>query len=56
MDMLQSFLPPPAEPVSDAPEDGLADAEEVDEPPQAAPAKPRQAAGPIHDNDFEEPW
>jgi len=43
MQMLQQFLPPPPEHVSDAPEDGLAGIDDVDETP---PTPPRSTAPP----------
>jgi DNA-binding protein YbaB len=66
MSMLDSFLPPPPEPVSDAPVDGLAAEDDVTEqappprPPVAPPAPPQQRppARPKKDDDddFDQPW
>ena len=46
MQMLESFLPPPPQPVSDAPEDGLSGVDVEEPPPAAPPAPPRPAAPP----------
>lgn len=67
MALVDSFLPPPAEQVSDAPADGLAADDEVAEsapppppaPPAAPPAPPRRPAPQAKkddDDDFEQPW
>lgn len=62
MSMLDSFLPPPPEPVSDAPQDGLAADDEIVEqappPPPSPPAAPPrpQRPRPADDDDFDQPW
>ncbi len=61
MAMLESFLPPPPAPESDAPQDGLAADDALDEPapPPAPPAPPTPPARPRStkdDDDFEQPW
>lgn len=64
MSMLDSFLPPPPEPVSDAPQDGLAADDEIVEPPPPSrpapppPAAPRPPQRPrsADDDDFDQPW
>lgn len=60
MSMLDSFLPPPPEPVSDAPQDGLAADEEIAEstqpPAPPAPRPQRRPPSPPGDDDFDQPW
>lgn len=61
MSMLDSFLPPPPEPVSDAPEDGLAVDDEITEPappppPPAPPQPPAARPKKNDDDDFDQPW
>lgn len=61
MSMLESFLPPPPEPVSDAPEDGLAGVDEPEPPDPAPPAPPAPPTPPRPstkdaDEDFDQPW
>lgn len=61
MSLVDSFLPPPPDAVSDAPEDGLAADDEVAEsaPPPPAPPAPPQRPGRSKkddDDDFEQPW
>jgi DNA-binding protein YbaB len=65
MALFDSFLPPPAAPVSDAPVDGLAADDEIAEtsaPPPAAPRPPqppRRPAAPAKkddDDEFDQPW
>ncbi|RSM82245.1 YbaB/EbfC family DNA-binding protein [Kibdelosporangium aridum] len=66
MQMLQNFLPPPPEHVSDAPVDGLPGVDDVDEPPRpstpppppppAAPPRPPRRPSTQDDDDFEQPW
>ncbi|SMD00470.1 YbaB/EbfC family nucleoid-associated protein [Kibdelosporangium aridum] len=67
MRMLQEFLPPPPEHVSDAPVDGLPGVDDIDEPPQpstpppsppppAAPPRPPRRPSTQDDDDFEQPW
>jgi hypothetical protein len=69
MSLVESFLPPPTEPVSDAPADGLAADDEIAEstpppppPPAAPPAPPQHPTQPPRpskkddDDDFDQPW
>lgn len=66
LDLVDSFLPPPAEPVSEAPEDGLEGLDEIEEPPKpptpptppvAPPAhRPPSSAKKDDDDDFDQPW
>jgi DNA-binding protein YbaB len=65
MQMLEQFLPPPPEHVSDAPVDGIPGVDDVDEQPQQAPPPPPPPAAPprasrrpstTDDDDFEQPW
>lgn len=62
MSLVDSFLPPPPDEVSDAPEDGLAAEDEVTEstPPPAAPdvppVPPRRPAKKDDEDDFDQPW
>ena len=69
MALVDSFMPPPQDPVSDAPQDGLAADDEVAEstpPPPPPPARPvpppppQRPAPPAgkddDDDDFEQPW
>ncbi|MCE7009195.1 YbaB/EbfC family nucleoid-associated protein [Kibdelosporangium philippinense] len=65
MRMLQEFLPPPPEHISDAPVDGLAGVDDIDEPPPppaqpappvAPPPRPTRRPSTQDDDDFEQPW
>jgi DNA-binding protein YbaB len=59
MSMLESFLPRPAEPVSEAPEDGLSGVDDIDElaPTTGPPTRrPSTKDVPGRDEDFEQPW
>lgn len=68
MALVDSFMPPPEDPTSDAPADGLAADDEVaqsaPEPPPAPPAPQQPPAPPARpqrpakndDDDFDQPW
>lgn len=66
MALVDSFMPPPQDPASEAPRDGLAADDEVAEsappppppaaPPTPPPARPQRPPARNDDDDFDRPW